>query len=74
MGNTLKFKRMISWETAKNRRELDRALKKIAKYGKRAIDTGQIVKISLKEMEDPLHPLTQKDRVALGFSGICAEE
>ena len=72
MANTLKYKAMILWKTARNKRELDKALKQIRIYGRIAINSGRIVGIDLKEMEDPT--LTQKDRVALGLSGLCAEE
>ena len=72
MKNLLKFKAMICWETATNKRELVKALKKVIRLAKIAIMSGRIVSIELKEIEDPT--LTNKDKVALGLSGTCAGE
>jgi len=70
MGNMLKFRRMLCWETAKTKWEFAQALRRVAKAGKAAIGEGRIVKLSLKEMEEPLYstPLKEYDRVALGLS------
>lgn len=66
MGNTLRYKKMICWETAKNKKELIEALRRVVRLARIAINSGRIVGIDLKEMEDPM--LTKKDKVALGLS------
>ena len=70
MGNTLRFKGMICCESARDKAELYRALKKAIDLAKIAIRTGRIISIELKEMEDPM--LKEKDKVALGLSGLCS--
>lgn len=72
MGNALKYKTMICWETARNKTELGKAIRHVIELAKIAINSGRIVGIDLKEMEDPM--LTQKDKIALGLSGTCAGE
>ena len=65
---------MICWETARNKTELIKALRKIVHMARIALNTGRIIEIDLKEMKELKF---DKDKIALGkdkLSGICAGE